>query len=266
MRFIILDEKTKKDGFRLLTYIYSCCFHTTESHEEILACIEKIRAECSPSDAQYEMEPYVSLVHNLLNLHENLPGPAGKKNVKIYWNGMTEKDLILELFKFYTVNNIWFKVIEGEIIESNFQNIQIDFKYQLKYWAIDGKKFGKAFEDLVFDLFGENYNDTLDYFSKLVEEEIENKFYDKLDLKSDGLFYRSYFSLFIYNLFYYFKKSKENKTLPDFKTMAEEEQKKFLSSLYPIIKEGSNFDKSDVEIDFPLNINKDENFHNPVYG
>lgn len=131
-----------KETEQMYTAIFACCFHTSESHEEIHDLLLGIRKKMdhpffSEGHAPVYAESFARLYNNLVKLYDKLPGGMHAREVKIYWSKSVEEILIPYLFKHdltdSEVNELFFSIIEGEAVDSPFQAPIMDFKKQLQF-------------------------------------------------------------------------------------------------------------------------------------
>lgn len=140
---------TVTDTNKLVTMAFTCCFHTTESIEEIEQVIQRI---CEQNDPIYGLfsnstkkiycESNHRLQNNLIRLHDALPGHDEAKAVKIYWNEQVEKALIPHFLKNEKIdlNDLAFILTDGEECDSPFQAEAMDFENQLQFVMRDREK------------------------------------------------------------------------------------------------------------------------------
>lgn len=115
---------------------FACCFHTTENEIEITDWLISICKD-------YSLESRKILNDHFGHIHDALPGEFKAKEVKIYWNELTEKILIPYLLKNREVDidDLQFTILSGEPSESSYQAQTIDFTYQLQFAGLERKKF-----------------------------------------------------------------------------------------------------------------------------
>jgi hypothetical protein len=136
---------------QLLAAAFACCFHSTESQEEILKLIREIRVENDPIAKSLRIErgygeSFAYLYNNLVKLHHALPGESKAKEVKIYWNTHAEKTLIPYLFQEeIELDNLVFAFLSGEECRSPFQAEKMNFQEQVQFVGL-GKD--KIFSDM----------------------------------------------------------------------------------------------------------------------
>ncbi|MBA2368108.1 MAG: tetratricopeptide repeat protein [Candidatus Protochlamydia sp.] len=135
------------DTFELTAAGFSCCFHTTESLQEILDLLTKIRVAHPPKWAPFGcttigVQSLTNLYNNIVKLHDALPGDAKLKNTKIYWNALAEEVLLPYLFndEDCKIQNLLFTVTPGEPSLSAFQAPSLNFNQQLQFVGIDKKQ------------------------------------------------------------------------------------------------------------------------------
>lgn len=147
------------DNEKFITAAFACCFHTQESHQEILQLLKDIRAKMDPGsfpDGEYEVTSWNRLLENLYELHNRFVGEREKKEMKIYWSEAVEKELIPYLFKQsnFDSEKLIFTVIAGEEAHSPFQADKIDYSQQLQFVMIseDKKLLDDQFEEILNQL------------------------------------------------------------------------------------------------------------------
>ena len=179
------------DSEKLWTGAVACCFHTTQSHQEIYGTLRGIRIKMDPRSwlPDYKPGAYIEsfsrLYNNLAHLHTALPGESKAKEVKIYWSESVEKELIPFLFmnENIDIDRLSFAIISGEKVNSPFRGI-MDFGNQLQFIGIDNEKDElieksmKECENLSQEILGKNIF-AADYeefhnWAKLISEEIKN--------------------------------------------------------------------------------------------
>ncbi len=141
---------------------FACCFHTTESTQEIYDLIGEIQFNISPHKPSTRTfwESRNRLFNNLVHLHDALPGKEKEKEVKIYWSERAEQTLIPHLLKNENVdiNDLVFTLVPGNIEESPFQSKTIDATQQLQFVGIGKDKIIKDLEDEIKALEGKIKN------------------------------------------------------------------------------------------------------------
>jgi hypothetical protein len=156
------DNITVIGQYHNLTTAFASCFHTTESHQEILDRITKLRIENDPyakfgGPLKSYTESFVRLLNNLIRIHNSLPGNDTKKEVKIYWNERVEKILFPYLFKVENIDvkEIIFELISGEQGDSPFQasTTQMNFRKQLQFVCIGLKERMTTKKSKIAELF-----------------------------------------------------------------------------------------------------------------
>lgn len=142
---------------KLYTAAFACCFHTTESHQEIWKlingiCIEDKKRTCSFTVSENDNFPvsHGRWYNNLVSLHDALPGEPKAKSVKIYWNDRVKDILFPHLFnnENIDVTDLVFAQTAGEANQGLFQAPEIDFSKQLQFVGI-----GKVMENQPSDHF-----------------------------------------------------------------------------------------------------------------
>ena len=163
-----------------LTTAFASCFHTTESHQEILDRITALRIK---NDSYAEMfgaksaycESFTRLMNNLIRLHECLPGEKAKKEVKIYWNENIETILFPYLFKIdnIKIEDLVFEIIPGEHADSHFQAAEMNFEKQLQFVDLATAEFKarlhSEYVELVENVCGVSIDTFTDTLHKLTE-------------------------------------------------------------------------------------------------
>jgi hypothetical protein len=106
---------------------FACCFHTSESFNEIWALIKKCNINernkiqsshpmfALPPRTEINEESCVRFYNNLCHLHDNMPGDTKLKSAKIYWNDRVE-EILFPLFFNDNVNidDLIFIITPGE--------------------------------------------------------------------------------------------------------------------------------------------------------
>ncbi len=138
------------DTDKLLTAAIACCFHTTESHQEIYNILRTIRIKIDPAaeifgPREHYCESFNNLYNNLVRLHDALPGERKAKKVKIYWSESVEKILIPYLLKNENINveNLLFAILPGEGVAQPFQDPSMDFSHQLQFVEVGAEQTKK---------------------------------------------------------------------------------------------------------------------------
>lgn len=164
----VLDEKNS------FSFPFACCFHTSESQDEILKLLLEINTKLlthNVFDVKEGVSPAFTgkLINNLANLHALLPGEPHQKSAKIYWNEQAEEILLPLLFKNGNVdfNDLVFALTPGGEGISQFQADEMDFTNQLQFVGI-GKK------NILENLKKEIEQISNEIFSKSILEELEN--------------------------------------------------------------------------------------------
>ena len=120
------------DSEMLWSAAFACCFHTSESFNEIWALIKKCNINernkiqpCHPIFAlpprtEIAVESGVRFYNNLCHLHDNMPGDTKLKSAKIYWNDRVEEILFPLFFNNDNVNidDLIFIITPGEGVVS----------------------------------------------------------------------------------------------------------------------------------------------------
>lgn len=151
------------DTFQLVIAGFAACFHTTESHEEILELLKGIRQK-NPTIFRTEIGaiPLPNLYSGLAGLIKALPGEQDSKEVKIYWNECAEKHLILHFFnnESIEVDDLVFAILPGEECQAPFQAAEMNFNNQLQFIGIGKEKIfdhlREKIEGLSQEIVGKN--------------------------------------------------------------------------------------------------------------
>lgn len=187
------------DGENRLAACFASCFHTTESREEIIEAITRIRTAMDHPLIRGARSNYFQSLANLYNhlvrLHDALPGESTTKKVKIYWNERLENILFPSFFKDETVlvSQLLFAVIPGSAIDSQLQDSTIDFNNQLEFVGMDKDRIFQEqkmeLERLFKVIFGRN-----------IIDEVRGKIDDLLSRETNDLMRDAYSFTFQNNL------------------------------------------------------------------
>lgn len=212
---------------KLWTTMFACCFHTSETHQEILQLLMAIQHKID------QPKSFLTLYKNLLCLHQSLPGKSEEKKMKIYWSKAAEEVLIPRLFKnAVDVNDILFAIIPGEPSTSPFQAEKMDFTRQLEFMAMDVSNVSEPLEDAMDQISKEVLGVCLDDLCS--DDFLENNavfISSQIFLESQPVWHACVFSL-MRNCYLNLQALKSQNKQIDFLGMIPEEKKKLLKELF----------------------------------
>lgn len=211
-----------------LTAAFACCFHTTESPNEILKLIKDIcikKESISFTEGKNYEESFRNLNKHLVKLHHLLPGKHAAKFAKIYWNERLENLLIPQLLEEKGVNmkDLLFAVIPGEKCSAKFQAQNIDFSMQLEFVGFKKVELMKEMRKEITRIGKAVMNqDILPH----IDEEIATQFLFENTLMHDAQVY-SFLNRFRLHL----QSLKNKNQITDFLSMPTYEQKELIRKM-----------------------------------